>query len=183
MVLRQGKVISAVLESRVVSDLPGVIRAVVDEPVYAEDGRALLIGPGARLIGQYRSGLRTGDSRVFVVWDRLIRSDGSSVQLASPGVDELGVSGVTGDVDSRFVERFGAAAMISLIDAGVASQSNETTINLSQDGSSAAALALQDSLNIQPRITIDQGARISIMLARDVGFESVGAEPSRVAGR
>ena len=116
----QGTMIRGVLETAVQSDLPGMVRAVTTEDVWSFDGRRVLIPAGTRLVGEYKSGLAQGQTRVFVVWTRLLRSDGVSVQLGSNGADELGRAGNAGFVDEHYVERFGSAILLSLV--GGASQ-------------------------------------------------------------
>lgn len=111
----QGTMIRGVLETAVQSDLPGMVRAVVAENVWSFDGRRILIPAGSRLVGEYKSGLTRGQTRVFVVWTRLLRSDGVSVQLGSNGTDDLGRAGSAGTVDNHYLERFGAAIMLSLV--------------------------------------------------------------------
>ncbi len=111
----QGTFIRGVLETAVQSDLPGMVRATVTENVWSFDGRRVLIPAGSRLIGEYRSGIAQGQTRVFVVWTRLLRSDGVSVQLGSNGADDLGRAGNAGFVDNHYVERFGAAIMLSIV--------------------------------------------------------------------
>jgi type IV secretion system protein VirB10 len=111
----QGTMIRGVLETAVQSDLPGMVRAVVAENVWSFDGRRILIPAGSRLVGEYKSGLTRGQTRVFVVWTRLLRSDGISVQLGSNGTDDLGRAGSAGTVDNHYLERFGAAIMLSLV--------------------------------------------------------------------
>ncbi|MGL4525345.1 MAG: type IV secretion system protein VirB10 [Aestuariivirga sp.] len=116
----QGTMIRGVLETAIQSDLPGQVRAVTTEDVWSFDGRRILIPKGSRLIGDYRSGLSRGQTRVFIVWTRMLRSDGVSVQLGSIGTDSLGRSGLTGFVDNHYLERFGAAILLSVIGAGAA---------------------------------------------------------------
>jgi type IV secretion system protein VirB10 len=113
--IAQGTTIRGVLETAVQSDLPGMVRAVTAENVWSFDGRRVLIPAGSRLVGEYRSGLAQGQTRVFIVWTRLLRSDGVSVQLGSNGADELGRAGNTGFVDNHYLERFGAAIVLSLV--------------------------------------------------------------------
>lgn len=107
----QGTMIRGVLETAVQSDLPGMVRAVVTENVWSFDGRRILIPAGSRLVGEYRSGLTHGQTRVFVVWTRLLRSDGVSILLGSNGTDDLGRAGSAGTVDNHYIERFGAAIL------------------------------------------------------------------------
>jgi type IV secretion system protein VirB10 len=111
----QGTFIRGVLETAVQSDLPGMVRAVVTENVWSFDGRRVLIPAGSRLIGEYKSGIAQGQTRVFIVWTRMLRSDGVSVQLGSNGADDLGRAGNAGFVDNHYLERFGSAVMLSLV--------------------------------------------------------------------
>lgn len=111
----QGTMIRGFLETAINTDLPGMVRAVVREDVRSLDGGRILIPKGSRLIGEYKSGLARGQKRIFVVWSRVIRSDGLSVEIASPGADRLGRAGLTGDIDTHFWERFGSAIMLSVI--------------------------------------------------------------------
>ncbi|MFN9910766.1 MAG: TrbI/VirB10 family protein, partial [bacterium] len=75
----------------------------------------MLIPAGSRLIGEYKSGIAQGQTRVFIVWTRLLRSDGVSVQLASIGTDSLGRAGSSGYVDNHYLERYGSAVLLSLV--------------------------------------------------------------------
>lgn len=111
----QGTMIRGVLETALQSDLPGMVRAVVSENVWSFDGRRVLIPAGSRLVGEYKSGIAQGQTRVFVVWTRMLRSDGVSVQLGSNGTDDLGRAGNAGFVDNHYLERFGSAVMLSLV--------------------------------------------------------------------
>ena len=115
----QGYMIKGVLEAAIQSDLPGMVRASTSEDVYSFDGRRVLIPKGTMLTGEYRSGILRGQTRVFVVWTRMLRADGVSLMLGSYGTDQLGRSGLTGDVDNHFLQRFGGAALLT-ITGGVA---------------------------------------------------------------
>ncbi|MCW0001468.1 type IV secretion system protein VirB10 [Pararhizobium sp. YC-54] len=111
----QGTMIRGFLETAINTDLPGMVRAVVREDVRSLDGGRILIPKGSRLVGEYKSGLARGQKRIFVVWSRVIRSDGMSAEIASPGADRLGRAGLTGEIDTHFWERFGSAIMLSVI--------------------------------------------------------------------
>src|SRR5208283_5046484 len=116
----QGTIIRADLLTAIQSDLPGNVSAIVREDVWSFDGRRVLIPAGTKLIGDYRSGITRGQTRIFVVWTRLLREDGVSVQLGSIGTDDLGRAGQAGFVDQHYVERFGASILLSVV--GGASQ-------------------------------------------------------------
>jgi type IV secretion system protein VirB10 len=113
----QGTMIQAVTETALDSTLPGAIRAIVSEDVHSFDGTRVLIPRGARLVGRYRSDVALAQSRVMVAWDRIILPDNQTVEISAFGGDELGRTGTTGFVDTRFAQRFGSAALISLIGA------------------------------------------------------------------
>ena len=191
--ITEGTVIPAVMETAIHSQLPGLVRALNSADVYSHDGTQLLIPKGSRLVGRYQSTIRRGQSRVFIIWTRIIRADGLSVLINSPGTDPLGRAGLAGDVDTHFFQIFGAAILLSVLDAGLdiavetAKDQGSNNTNIGQGSFSgsgldrAGDLALQDSIRIQPTIHIDQGTRISIMVARDLDFEAV--ERAREAGR
>lgn len=111
----QGTMIRGTLETAVNSDLAGMVKAIVREDVYSFDGRRILIPAGSSLIGDYKSGVERGQERLFIVWTRMIRGDGVSVQLGSYGTDRLGRSGMTGLVDRKYWERFGPPALMTMI--------------------------------------------------------------------
>lgn len=179
--IAEGKMLAATLETALSSDLPGKLRAVVTSDVWSEDGSRKLILKGSRLIGDYRSGLVRGQTRVFVIWTRLLEPDGTDVAIGSPGTDDLGRAGLTGDIDRHFIERFGAAFLLSLIgSATTASQGGNTfVINTSQGFGQVAQDSLQDSINIPPTIYVDQGTPVQVFVARDLVFDQM---PQSVAG-
>ncbi len=175
----QGAVIPAVLETAINSDLPGFTRAVVSRDVMSFDGKTVLIPRGSRLIGQYKSGVAMGASRVFVIWTRVIRPDGVSVQIGSPGTDALGRGGMGGDVDRRFFQRFGGSILLSVLNVGL-----QALVNSGRDGdqiyigsptaaSNVASEALSKDGGIPPTIKTPQGAPVRIFVARDLDFSGV----------
>ncbi|MBA3667808.1 MAG: TrbI/VirB10 family protein [Sphingomonas sp.] len=175
----QGAVVAAVMETALNSDLPGYARAVIQRDVRSFDGSAVLIPAGSRVIGQYKSGVAQGASRVFVLWTRLIRPDGVSIELASPATDELGRGGIGGKVNRHFLQRFGGAILTTVLSAGInaaaASRSGGSTIFVGSAGQ-ASSLASQAAGNadIPPTITTRQGAAVRIFVARDLDFSRVG---------
>ncbi len=177
-VVAQGAVIPAVLETALNSDLPGFTRAVVSRDVRSFDGSTVLIPRGSRLIGQYRSGVAQGASRAFVIWTRVLRPDGASIQIGSNGADELGRAGLAGKVDRHFFERFSGAALLSAISLGQAALTNgnstQVVIGSSSDASSLAGAASAFTPgNISPTIKVAQGTPIRVFVARDLDFSPV----------
>ena len=80
--LMAGTLLSAAMVTGLNSDLPGQAIATITEPVYdTVTGRTLLIPQGSRLIGQYDSQVSYGQSRILLVWNRVVMPDGSSIVL------------------------------------------------------------------------------------------------------
>ena len=177
----QGTLIAGILETAIQSDLPGMVRAIVSDNVYSFDGSQLLITKGSKLVGQYKSGVVRGQTRVFVIWNRLIRSDGVSVNIGSFGTDSLGRSGLGGYVDTHFFERFGSSVLLSLIDAGIQigadsiDNDNSSTVALDtgEDFSRSAEIALENSIAIPPTIHVNQGSSIKVFVGKDLDFSTV----------
>ena len=175
----QGAVLGAVMETALNSDQPGFARAMIQRDVRSFDGTAVLIPAGSRVIGQYKSGVAQGASRVFVLWTRLIRPDGVSIELASPATDDLGRGGIGGKVNRHFLQRFGGAILTTVLSAGVnaltASRSGGSTVFVGS-ANQATSLASQATSNtdIPPTITTRQGAAVRIFVARDLDFSTVG---------
>jgi len=171
-VIAQGAVIPAVLETGLNSDLPGYARALVSRDVRAFDGSHVLIPLGSRLVGQYKSGLETGQDRMLIVWTRLLRPDGVTIQLGSPTTDDLGRAGLSGKVDRHLLERYGSAVLLSVVGslASVGGSSNAVVIGAAGQGASAAGIALQNDGKISPTVRVAPGAPIQVFVARDLDF-------------
>ena len=199
MTIAQGKIINAVLETAINTDLPGTLRAIVSRDTYAETGREVLIPKGSRLIGTYNTGVLRGQERVMIVWTRMIRPDGVDIMIGSPGVDELGRAGVGGHVDNKIYEVFSAAILTTMFTVAAAAgsdavlpvengQSSTTTTNTngnvtttSTPAQQAAADAVSDFgstgkqivqrlVDIRPTITVDQGTLINVFVNKDLTF-------------
>ena len=171
--IAQGKTLAATLETAISSDLPGKLRAIVSRDVWSEDGQQRLILRGSRLIGDYRAGLARGQTRVFVIWTRLLQPDGTDIVLGSPGTDDLGRAGLSGTVDRHFTERFGAALLLSVIgsSAVIAQDGNSVIVDTSRSAAGVANDSLQDSIDIPPTITVAQGAPVQVLVSRDLVFD------------
>ena len=168
-VVPQGAMISAVLETAINSDLPGFVRAIVSRDVTSFDGSRVLIPRGSRLVGQYKSEVALGQSRAFVIWTRLMRPDGVSVQLASPGTDTLGRAGLNGRVDRHYLQRFGPGLLTTAITAALSgsNRSNQLVIGTAQ----SAGTAIQAD-SIKPTVTVAQGTAIQVFVSRDLDFSN-----------
>lgn len=172
----QGTLIPAVLESALDSTRPGFVRAIVSRDVRGYDGTRVLIPRGSRLIGEYDSDARSGESRALVNWTRLIRPDGATVAIDSPAADPLGRNGVRARVDTHFFERFGGAILQSILDIGVNAAAravdSPTVIALPGSFGSVASQRIQPQ-QVTPTLTVKRGTSISVFVARDLDFTGV----------
>lgn len=168
----QGTLIPAILETAIDTDVPGYVRAVVSQDVRSFDGTNVLVPRSSRLIGQYQSGLQGGQKRAYVIWTRLIRPDGASVNLASPAIGFDGTTGLEGEVNTHFFKRFGSAMLLSVIGGLTTIASGGTSVILG-GGQSAASTALEQDGKISPTVRVRQGEPIRVFTARDLDFSTV----------
>ena len=171
----QGTLIPAVLETAIDTDVPGYVRAVVSADVRSFDGTRVLVPRSSRLIGQYKSGLQAGQKRAYVIWTRLIRPDGVSVNIASPAIGFSGETGLAGKVDNHFFERFGSAMLLSVV-GGLSALGGNAGVIVGGSGQSAAAAAVGQSGAIGPTVRVRQGEPIRVFTARDLDFSKVSGE-------
>ena len=163
----QGTLLPAILETAINTDVPGYVRAVVSQDVRSFDGTKVLVPRSSRLIGQYQSGVQQGQKRAYVIWTRLIRPDGASVNIASPAVSFDGTTGLEGKVNSHFFKRFGSAFLLSAIGGLGAIASGGTSVILG-----GAQTAVPDA-DISPTIRVKMGEPIRVFVGRDLDFSTV----------
>jgi type IV secretion system protein VirB10 len=184
-VVQAGTVIPGALITGIRSDLPGQITAQVTENVYdTPSGRLLLIPQGARLIGVYDSQVTTGQSRVLLVWTRLMMPNGRSIVIErQQGADPSGYAGLEDGVDNHWKQLIGAALLSTLLSVG-----SEASAGTDTNTSNAAILQalrqgfgnsvtqtgqqiVRQQMNIQPTLTIRPGFPVRVMVNRDLVLE------------
>ncbi|MBB5214403.1 TrbI/VirB10 family protein [Parapusillimonas granuli] len=176
-----GTVIAAALVTGIKSDLPGDVIGTVTEPVYdSATGKYLLIPQGSRILGRYNSQVSYGQSRVQVVWHRVILPDTSSLTLDNLiGTDPAGYAGLEDDVDWHWGRIVGGAVLTTLLGVGAELAAPENR----QDGDRiiiAGRDSAQDSINqvgqemtrrnmnIQPTLTSRPGLPVRIIVNHDL---------------
>jgi type IV secretion system protein VirB10 len=174
--LLEGTIIPGILQTALHSDLSGNLKAQVTEDVYASRGHRILIPKGSILLGHYSGNTSQQQSRIFVVWTRIIRIDGVSIKLQAEGTDELGQAGLSGNVNHHYIARFGQASLLSLLGAGIASSQispNENySLALANSFTATSKDSLQDSTHIKPTITIKAGTPVAVYVNQDISFYS-----------
>lgn len=177
-VLQAGTVIPAALVTGLRSDLPGQITAQVTENVYdTPTGGSLLIPQGARLIGVYDSQVSFGQSRLLLVWTRLILPNGNSIVLErQPGADATGQAGLEDGVDHHWGALFKAALLSTILAVGteLGSDQNDSDIvralrrGTGDTVNQAGQQVVRRNLNIQPTLTIRPGYPVRVIVTRDL---------------
>ena len=186
-VLQAGSVIPAALITGLESDLPGQITAQVTEKVYdSPTGKYLLIPQGARLLGQYDSSVSFGQSRMLMVWTRLIMPDGQSIVLErQEGADPQGYSGLQDGVDYHWWGIAKAAVLSTVLGIGseLGANNNDNDIVLAlREGTAntfnqAGQQIVERQLNIQPTLTDRNGLPVDVVVDRDLVLAPYG-QPS-----
>ena len=177
-IVQAGSVIPAALLSGIRSDLPGQVSGQVTENVYdSPTGRYLLIPQGSKLIGIYDSQVSFGQSRVLLVWTRLIFPNGRSIVLErQQGADSEGYAGLEDQVDYHWSRLFMAAALSTLLGVGSelgASNTDSDIVRALRRGSSdslnqTGQQIVRRNLNVQPTLTIRPGFPIRVIVNRDL---------------
>jgi len=182
-ILQAGTVIPVALITGLRSDLPGQISAQVTSNVYdSPSGRYLLIPQGARLLGEYDSRIAAGQSRLLLVWTRLILPDGRSIVLErAPGTDGTGASGLQDRVNYHWGRVFLAAGLATILNLGL-----ESGAETEDDVARAIREAAQDTIGrtgdeivrqqlaVPPTLTIRPGFPVRVMVTRDLILEPLG---------
>jgi type IV secretion system protein VirB10 len=177
LLLPKGAFIDCTLETAIDSTLPGMTTCVTATDTFGVDGSTVLLERGTKLVGETRGQVQQGAARVFVLWTEARTPTGVVIPLASPGTDELGRSGLAGQVNRHFFERFGAAILISTIDGVVQSalqpSNGGSVIYNTSSSQDILTEVLKSTVNIPPTVTKANGDRIQVLVARDLDFRTV----------
>ena len=190
-----GKIIDAVLETGLNTQVPGNVRAIVSQDVYGETGEKVLIPKGSRLYGTYSSTVNRGQSRVQISWSRIMRPDGIDVTISAQASDQFGRSGIVGDIDNRIGDSIANSILITMttLGAGLLAQqlgtnqgqsqvvnpngtfttTNITPLNYAAQAAIQTATEMVSSLTagsttMTPIISLPQGTKIKIVMDQDV---------------
>jgi type IV secretion system protein VirB10 len=182
LTLAAGSVIFCALETAIDSEKSGLVTCVVTGDVVGDDAKQVLVERGTHVLGEYHGEGKLGDARIGIVWNRLRKSDGTTVDLMAEGADAQGRAGIAGNVDNHWLSRIGAAVLVSVIEdsvsAATAPRGNGTTVVLSNTaatGTSMSQRVLDATINAAPTISVNPGTRLDILVARDIDFGDVYA--------
>lgn len=176
--LMRGTNIPCTLLPRVVTNYASQPSCLVNQDVYSPEG-VVLIDRGSKVMGEQRIAMKGGVAKVFIAWADIETPEGVSVSIDSMGADQLGGSGIDAWIDNHYMQRFGGAILLSFIDdfAEIASSKiAKTEYNFEQssdNASSMAQIALENSINIEPTGYIMPATQTTIIVARDVDFSHI----------
>jgi type IV secretory pathway VirB10-like protein len=188
--LLAGSVIPVSLINGINSDLSGDVVAQVRQDVYdSVTGQILLIPQGARLLGTYEGKTKNGQSRIEVVFSRILFPDGHSVTINSQkGTDQAGYPGLADKVDNHSGRLIGAGVMTSMLAAAAqiaagntSTNDNETYGQLAVQGAAtnvmeAGAKLLERDMQITPTITIRPGTQFTVFINKDLIIPAYGSK-------
>jgi len=179
--LMAGTVISASLITGLNSDLPGFVIAQATEPVYdTVSGKHLLIPQGARLVGKYDARVSFGQNRALIVWQRIIRPDGSSIVIENlPATDQSGYAGLSDEVDNHTWQLVKGIALATLLNVGTELSFGDDENDLvkalrqgfGQTTNRAASQIVERQLNVQPTIQVRPGWPLRVIVQKDLVLE------------
>ena len=201
--IAQGKMISAILETAINTEMPGAVRAVVSRDIFGESGNKILIPRGSRLYGAYSSSILRGQGRVQIGWTRLIRPDGVSLNINFTVSDQFGRAGIAGDVDNRYSSVISNSLLTSILTVGgvAAAQklinnnaNSTTTVNQNQGITTTTTNAtnqavydvtktildtigqiITNSIDLNPVIRIPQGTKVTVIVNSDIKIPPVNS--------
>ncbi len=173
-----GSIISGALTTGLRSDLPGAVLGQVTEDVFdSRTGQVLVIPKGSRLVGTSDAQIAQGQSRVRILWSRLILPDGRAAALGgATASDPQGFAGLEDRVDNRWPERWRAAGLTTLLAISAAAADGDETDRLARaihDGVGSGVDqtgrdVLAQGMAIPPRLTVRPGFAFRIILTEDL---------------
>ncbi len=188
--VKAGSLIPATLVTKINSDLPSDVVAVVREDIYdSVTGKFLLIPSGSKLYGNYDSQISYGQNRLLMVWQRVQLPNGFTIELERmPGVDLAGQAGITGKVNNHYwkllrsvvlssIFNFASNGVSVVFDKGgnnssgvsVGAQIGGTVAdNTSNQIQTAGDKIIERDLNQQPTIVIKSGTKFNILVNKDM---------------
>lgn len=189
LLLPKGSYIGCSLDTRFVSAIQGSTSCTVSQNIYSSNGNVLLIEKGSKLFGTYKGdNANDGTSRYFVVWKEVRTPNHLRIPLNSGSSDELGGAGLEGEIDHKWMMRFGSSIMLSMVDDifnvlaykmtnknGGSNSGNQIdyTENTRDNASNIASIALEKFINIKPTVYKQHGDLVGVYVNRDVDFSQV----------
>lgn len=187
LLLPKGTYIGCSLNTRLISDIKGGISCTVSDSIYSSDGKVLLIERGSKITGAFKQGqTNDGSNRIFAVWQEIRTPNHLVIPVYSGASDTLGSSGIEGEINHKWMLRFGSAVLLSAIDdifnvlaynlnGGNNNEDDKLDYseNTRDNAKNMAGVALENFINIKPTIYKNQGDLVGVYVNRDIDFSKV----------
>jgi len=179
-VLFEGTILETVLINRLDGQFSGPIECLLSTDVYSNDRQHLLMPAGSKLLGETKKVDTFGQTRLAVVFHRLLMPDGYSVSLDQfKGLNQAGDTGLRDQVNNHYLRIFGVSLAIGALgavaQAGTNGSLNASGSDLMRQGFAAStaqssAQILDKFLNVMPTVTIREGHRVKVYLSGDLAL-------------
>ncbi len=179
-VLFEGTILETVLINRLDGSFAGPVECLLSTDVYSNDRQHLLIPAGSKLLGETKKVDTFGQTRLAVVFHRVLMPDGYSVNLDQfKGLNQIGDTGLRDQVNNHYLRIFGVSLAIGALGAvaetGTAGSLNASSADLMRQGfaqstAQSSAQIFDKFLNIMPTVTIREGHRVKVYLSGDLAL-------------
>ena len=178
--LFEGTILETVLINRLDGHFAGPVECLLSTDVYSHDRQHLLIPAGSKLLGETKKVDTFGQTRLAVLFHRLLMPDGYSVSFDQfKGLNQIGDTGLRDQVNNHYLRIFGVSLAIGALGAvaegGTAGSLNASSADLMRQGfaqstAQSSAQILDKFLNIMPTVTIREGHRVKVYLSGDLAL-------------
>jgi type IV secretory pathway VirB10-like protein len=193
--LLEGTLIDTVLTNRLDGSETAPVNCLVTNAVYSHSGQHVVIPAGARVLGTTRPVRTLGETRLAVMFHRLLMPDGGTYRLDEfNGLNQIGDAGLRDKVNHHYLATFGAAAAVGLISGlaqylgnfGLGAGDGDRTVIIAGGVGDAASQAtvqvMNRFLNRLPTVTVREGHRVKVYLTSDLelpAYESAETQRRR----
>ena len=127
------------LINRLDGGFAGPVACLLSVDVYSNDRQHLLIPAGAKLLGETKKVDTFGQTRLAVVFHRILMPDGYSVGLDQfKGLNQIGDTGLRDQVNNHYLRIFGVSlavgALGAIAETGTASSLTASSADLMRQG-------------------------------------------------
>src|ERR1700730_12306737 len=179
-ILFEGTVLESVLINRLDGQFSGPIECLLTNDIYSHDRQHLLIPAGSKVLGETKKVDAFGQTRLAVLFHRLIMPDGYSLSLDQfKGLNQIGDAGLRDQVNNHYLRIFGVSLAIGALGAVAqggtsgpltASGTDVMRQGFAQSTAQSSAQILDKFLNIMPTVTIREGHRVKVYLSGDLAL-------------
>jgi len=179
-ILFEGTILESLLLTRLDGQFTGPVECLLTNDVFSHDRQHLLIPAGSKILGEARKVDAFGQTRLAVLFHRLIMPDGLSLSLDQfKGLNQPGDPGLRDQVNNHYLRIFGVSMAIGAIGAVaqggtagplVASGTDVMSQGFAQSTAQSSAQILDKFLNLLPTVTIREGHRVKVYLSGDLAL-------------